>query len=103
MIFEPDDWFFIATMSIPKPDGPDIDIGTPREFRACVVTTDSNENRPAHAGIVLDIVLRRKSGGNSKSLYSTPDYSEVWVRWHFYAVFNSKRFSLWMDKAQLTL
>ena len=90
-------------MSIPKPDGPDVDIGKSRELRACVPTTDANENRPAYVGIMLDIVLRRKPGGNSKSLYATADYSAVWVRGHCYAVVNSKPFSLWMAQAQLTL
>lgn len=78
-------------------------VRNPREFRACFLTTDPNENRSAYAGIMLDTILRRRCSGNSKSLYCTPGYSEVWVGWHFYAVFYSKRFSLRMHKPRLTL
>lgn len=93
------DLVFIATMSIPRPNGPDIDIGRSRGLQACVPVTDANENRSAYAGIMLDIVLRRTPCGNSKNLYATPDYSGVWARGLFYDVLNSKRFSLCMDKA----
>lgn len=89
-------------MSIPKPDGPDIDIGMSRGLRAYIPATESNDNRPAYAGVMLDIVFRRTSSGNSKSILATPDYSAVWARGLFYAVVNSKRFSLYMDTSQLT-
>ncbi|KFY21211.1 hypothetical protein V491_03075 [Pseudogymnoascus sp. VKM F-3775] len=79
-------------MSIPKPEGPDIDIGMSRGLRAYVPATDSNDNRPAYAGVMLDIVFHRTSSGNSKSILATPDYSAVWARGLFYAVVNTEPF-----------
>lgn len=93
LIHVADDWIIVVTtMSIPRPTGPNIDIGKPEVFQAYVLTIESNENRSVHAGGMLDIILHRRCGGVRKSLYSTQDYSAIRDRWDCYDIRSGESF-----------